>query len=174
MYSNYLEKCEIKVATSRDTSRIIKMLKQVAGWLQDNDIKQWGFLLEGGDDVEIEQAISNRETYIVLSDDDIIATFTLLSKQSDWDKHIWGDDSTSSSLYLHRLALVPSFMKKGLGNSILIWIQNNNGSVSDYIKLDCIADNKKLNDFYNKNNFELIGFNDGHNKYQKRLRRPDQ
>ncbi|WP_257967959.1 hypothetical protein [Peribacillus deserti] len=60
--------------------------------MKDNDINQWRFLLDGGDDDEIEQAINNQETYIVLKDKHIVATFTLLSKQSEWDRNLWGSD----------------------------------------------------------------------------------
>lgn len=170
MCSNNIEGLEFKVATGRDISRIIEMLKKLAVWMKDNEINQWRFLLEGGDDDEIEQAINNQETYIVLKDGQLVATFTLLSTQSEWDKHIWGEELNSSSLYLHRLAVIPSYMKKELGSSILSWIQNNMNGHQDYIKLDCVSDNPKLNAFYKGNNFELIGLKDDHNKYQKRIR----
>ncbi|QUG41952.1 GNAT family N-acetyltransferase [Psychrobacillus sp. INOP01] len=161
---------KIKIATKDDSSVIIKMLKQIAQWMKDSEINQWKFLLDGGDDEEIEQAISNQETYIVLKDKDIVATFTLLSKQSEWDRDIWGSDISSKSLYLHRLAIVPTYMKKGIGKSILTWIQDN-VSDKEYLKLDCVADNIKLNNFYMNNNFELVGLADGHSKYQKSIKK---
>jgi GNAT superfamily N-acetyltransferase len=161
---------EIKIATKHDSIAVIKMLKQIAQWLKDNDINQWGFLLEGGDDQEIEQAINNQETYIVLKDKDIVATFTLLSKQSEWDRHIWGSDTSTEALYLHRLAIIPPYMKKGLGKRILTWIQDNL-SDKEYLKLDCVTDNMKLNNFYKCNDFELIGVTDGHSKYQKSIKK---
>lgn len=40
MYSSYFEHCEIKIATSRDTTRIMDMLKQIAMWLRDSEINQ--------------------------------------------------------------------------------------------------------------------------------------
>jgi len=156
----------IKMATDEDSRKIIDMLKQVALWLKEHDINQWRFLLEGGDDAEIEQAISNQETYMILKDDHLVATFTLLSKPSEWDQHIWGDDVSANSLYLHRLAVIPTYMKIGLGSMILAWIQNNVRD-KDFIKLDCVADNRKLNTFYKNNNFEFVGVTDGHSKYQK-------
>ncbi|MBY0099698.1 GNAT family N-acetyltransferase [Mesobacillus maritimus] len=156
----------IKMATDDDSTKIITMLKQVALWLKEHDINQWMFLLEGGDDEEIEQAISNQETYMVLKDHHLVATFTLLSKPSDWDQHIWGDDVSANSLYLHRLAVKPTYMKKGLGSRILAWIQNNVRD-KNYLKLDCVGDNKKLNSFYKNNKFEFVGVTDGHSKYQK-------
>ena len=167
---DYGEGFEIKIAINQDSSAIIKMLKQIAQWMKDNDINQWRFLLDGGDDKEIEQAIMNQETYIVLKDKDIVATFTLLSKQSEWDRHIWGSDISTKSLYLHRLAIVPTYMKKGLGKSILTWIIEN-ASDKEYLKLDCVTNNIKLNNFYKSNDFELIGVTDGHSKYQKSIKK---
>ncbi|WP_407272723.1 GNAT family N-acetyltransferase [Radiobacillus sp. PE A8.2] len=163
---DHLKGFNIRIATNEDSSEIIKMLKQIALWMKDNEINQWAFLLDGGDDEEIEKAISNRETYIVMKDINIVATFTLLSEQSDWDRHIWGEDLSSQSLYLHRLAIIPTYMKCGMGKSILDWIQNNEGD-KECVKLDCVADNTKLNNFYKHNKFELVGISDGHSKYQK-------
>jgi GNAT superfamily N-acetyltransferase len=167
---NYGEGFEIKIATNHDSSAIIKLLKQIAQWMKDNDINQWRFLLDGGEDEEIEQAIINQETYIVLKGKDIVATFTLLSKQSEWDRHIWGSDNSSKSLYLHRLAIIPTYMKKGIGKNILTWIQDN-ASDKEYLKLDCVTDNIKLNNFYKCNDFELIGVTDGHCRYQKSIKK---
>lgn len=156
----------LRVATSEDFSHIIHLLKQVAQWMKDKGINQWRFLLDGGDDEEIKQAIIDGQTYIVLKGSEIAATFTLLSNQSDWDRHIWGEDASSKSLYLHRLAINPAYMKKGLGAGILDWIQSTATNV-EYLKLDCVADNDKLNNFYKNNDFELVGITDGHCKYQK-------
>lgn len=159
---------EIKIAVIEDSSAIIKILKQLAQWMKENDINQWRYLLDGGDDEEIKQAIINHETYIVLKDKDIIATFSLSSKQSEWDRQLWGSDTKLSSLYLHRLAIIPAYMKKGIGKSILMWIQEN-VSDKELLKLDCVADNVKLNIFYKSNGFKFIGETDGHSKYQKRI-----
>lgn len=165
----YVEGYKIKKATTEDVNVIINMLKQIAQWMKDKDINQWKFLLDGGDDEEIEQAILNNETYIVLKDRDIVATFTLLAEQSEWDREIWGIDISSKSLYLHRLAIYPAYMGKGIGKSVLTWIENNVQD-KDYIKLDCVANNPKLNNFYRTNNFELVGLVAGHSKYQKSIR----
>ncbi|MFJ7726315.1 GNAT family N-acetyltransferase [Neobacillus sp. NPDC097160] len=170
VYFEGLKGFNIQIATKDDSSKVIKMLKRIALWMKDNEINQWRFLLDGGDDEEIEQAITNRETYIVLKDNDIVATFTLLSKQSEWDRYIWGEDNTSKTLYLHRLAIIPRYIKKGIGKSILAWIQNNVSDI-EYLRLDCVADNIKLNNFYKNNEFELVDLTDGHSKFQKSIRR---
>lgn len=54
----------------------------------------------------------------------MVATFTLLLEQNEWDRHLWGDDSSSKSVYLHRLAVSFQNMKRGMGKSILDRVQN--------------------------------------------------
>nr|WP_144924694.1 GNAT family N-acetyltransferase [Paenibacillus bovis] len=164
MSFDHLEGYQINLATKKDTSNLIKMLKQIAQWMKDNDIDQWRYLLDGGDDEEIEQAVCNQETYIVLKDYEMVATFTLASKQTEWDRAIWGKDNSSKLLYLHRLAIIPTYMNKGIGRGILSWIQNNRDQ--EYLRLDCVAENIKLNNFYKDNRFDLVGITDGHSKYQ--------
>lgn len=159
----------VKKATVLESDKVIILLKDIAQWMRDKGIQQWGYLLEGGDDEEIHQAIVDQQTYIVLVNSEIIATFTLSPDQSDWDRHIFGDDRTNDSLYLHRLAVKPEYMNLGVGESLLNWIQENHHSNKKYIKLDCVAGNLKLNQFYRRNGFEYVGETDNHSKYQKAL-----
>ncbi|MFP7296844.1 GNAT family N-acetyltransferase [Neobacillus niacini] len=159
----------VRRAVNEDSCKIIKLLKQAAQWIKGKEINQWRFLLEGNQDEEIKQDILNDKTYMVLNGNEIVATFTLLSEQSEWDRDLWGDENSSKSVYLHRLAVNPSYMKKGIGKSILDWVQNNI-SGTEYLKLDCVAENSKLNNFYKNNGFKLVGLTDGHNKYQKLIK----
>ncbi|WP_286228759.1 GNAT family N-acetyltransferase [Neobacillus mesonae] len=160
---------QIRLAASDDRNRIIHLLKQLAQWMKDNEINQWQFLLDGGDDEEIVQAIDNNATYVVMNDDDLAATFTISTKQSDWDRELWGEDPSSNSLYLHRLGINLKYMKKGIGKSILTWIESSYQGEVKYVKLDCVADNIKLNNFYKNCGYEFVGVTDSFNKYQKKL-----
>ena len=160
---------DIKLASNEDTTIIITLLKEVAQWLKDKDIDQWGYLLNGGDDDEIKDAISNGDTYLVLKEDIVIGTFTISSQQSDWDIHIFGEDLLQNSLYLHRLAITPTNMGLGIARKILHDMPCFITNEKEYIKLDCVANNAKLNNFYKSNDFEYIGITDGHSKYQKKL-----
>jgi GNAT superfamily N-acetyltransferase len=162
---------EVERASSLKGEQVIRLLKEVAQWLKNNEINQWGYLLQGGDDMEILKAIENKETFIVIENGEMVGTFTLSSKQSEWDKHIFGVEDSSDSLYLHRLAVSPKFMGKGIGKSMLKWIEENHQSEKTYLKLDCVADNQRLNQFYRENGFTYIGETDNHSKYQKDLLR---
>lgn len=62
-------------------------------------------------------------------------------------------------------------MKNGIGKNILIWIQENTKSDKEYLKLDCIVNNIKLNNFYKNNGFEHFGITDGHSKFQKNIKK---
>jgi GNAT superfamily N-acetyltransferase len=164
-----LEAASVRLAVKEDGIMIIEMLKNVAKWMQENQINQWQYLLSGGDDEEILEAINHKETFIVLNDEELIATFTLSGRQSEWDRHIFGEDLERDSLYLHRLAVLPVHMRKGLGKEILKWIEENISTDKTYLKLDCVADNSKLNQFYSENGFHYLGETDQHSKYQKKL-----
>ena len=43
---------EVSVATSKETNQILDLLKDVAKWLREKGIAQWGFLADGGEDEE--------------------------------------------------------------------------------------------------------------------------
>ncbi|HBZ79301.1 GNAT family N-acetyltransferase [Brevibacillus sp. FSL K6-0770] len=157
----------IQLATPHDTLAVISLLKQVAQWLKESGIRQWAFLLEGGDDEEIAQAIVDQHTYLVRKGPELIGTFTVAASQTEWDRHIWGEDASENSLYLHRLALRPATMRKGLGADLLTWITQHAASEQKNLRLDCVADNPQLNQFYQRNGFHLLGTTDGHHKWQK-------
>ncbi|MGV3464374.1 MAG: GNAT family N-acetyltransferase [Heyndrickxia sp.] len=160
----------IKLASDTDSNQIITLLKEIAQWLKENQIDQWRYLLEGGDDEEIRQAISNQLTYKVLEGNNLIGTFTLSPTQSEWDIHIFGEERVPDSLYLHRLAVAPEYMGKGIGKNIMQWILENVQIDKAYLKLDCVANNMKLFQFYQNNGFDYVGETDSHSKYQKRIR----
>ncbi|GIN87232.1 N-acetyltransferase [Heyndrickxia sporothermodurans] len=159
---------QIRLATMEEGSQIIDLLKETATWIQEQGINQWGYLLDGGEDTEILRCIGENCTYVVNIDNELIATFTLYHEQNDWDKYIWGE-ILADSMYLHKLAVKPSYMKYGLGKEIIQWIVENIQGEKKYLKLDCVGDNKKLNQFYINNGFEFLGISKEHSKYQKLL-----
>lgn len=160
---------EFSVATSSESDQIISLLKDVAEWLKEQKVNQWGFLAGGGEDEEIKQAINKRETFIVKRDGEAVATFTLCHQQSWWDQHTWGKRN-DEAIYLHRLAVRRSQIGSGLGRLALQWLETdlkNQGKRT--LRLDCVGENLKLNNFYVANGFHKVGETDGHSLYQKNL-----
>lgn len=160
---------KVSVATSRESDQIICLLKDVAKWLKEQKVDQWGFLAGGGEDEEIKQAINKGETFIVNRDGEAVATFTLCQQQSWWDQHTWGKLS-DEAIYLHRLAVRPSEIGSGLGKIVLQWLETDlKDQGKSTLRLDCVRDNFKLNNFYLSNGFNKVGETDGHSLYQKSL-----
>jgi len=162
-------KCQVSITTSDEADQIIYLLKDVAHWLKENEIGQWGFLAEGGDDEEIKQAIQNQETYSVKRGGEIVATYTLYKEQTGWDRHLWGD-LKDEAIYLHRLALTRSEIGSGLGKGLMRWIEKyTKGEGIHTLRLDCVENNTKLNSFYENSGFEKQGANHAFSLYQKDL-----
>ena len=159
---------QIRLAQKTELNEIIQLLKDSARWLQINEIDQWSYLLSGGEDDEIELAILKNETYVVEYDNRIIGTFTISSNQSKWDLEIWGKKE-DRSLYLHRLAVRNEFKGNGLGYKMIRWIEEKFSDQFTYLRLDCVANNQKLNKFYEAYGFTFFGSIDEFNKYEKRL-----
>ncbi|ESU32953.1 hypothetical protein G3A_07880 [Bacillus sp. 17376] len=70
---------------------------------------------------------------------------------------------------MHRLAVLPVHIGKGFGKELLNWIEKSFSTDKTYLKLDCVADNSKLNQFYLANGFHYLGETDRHSKYGKKL-----
>jgi len=160
---------QIKNASMEDSECILQLLREVARWIKEKGINQWGYLLSGGEDEEILKDIVNKKTYIVFKDEQVIATFNVSAEQNEWDKEIWGEDYSTHSLYVHRLGVHPNYMKHGIGAYILNWIEEHFKNKYEYIKLDCVADNDKLNHFYQRHGYDLVETVDEYNKYQKKI-----
>jgi GNAT superfamily N-acetyltransferase len=160
---------EVSVAASIEGDQIIGLLKDVAKWLKEKRVDQWGFLAGGGEDDEIRQAINDKKTYIVKKDGEIVATFTLYETQSSWDKYTWGH-LNDGAVYLHRLALTRSKIGSSLGKEVLQWLETYlKQEGKNTLRLDCVESNRKLNEFYRMNGFEKVGTFDGHATFQKNV-----
>ncbi len=152
-----------------DADAIIFLLKDVAKWLHENDVDQWGYLASGGEDEEIKEAIQKNETYMVKRDKDLIGTFTLYESQSPWDIHTWGKRE-DEAVYLHRLAVKRSEIGNGIGGELVAWIEKFLSEKGKrMLRLDCVESNEKLNQFYEKQGFIKQGVSDEHTLFEKRL-----
>ncbi|KAA0546912.1 GNAT family N-acetyltransferase [Bacillus sp. BGMRC 2118] len=160
---------KIRQAIQAESESIIHLLKECAKWIKEKEINQWQYLLEGGEDGEIRDAIERGETYILLHENEIRGTFTISDCQNEWDEHIFGPDIENNSLYIHRLAIHPALIGQRMGPILLEWIQKTFNQEKEWLKLDCVASNMKLVTFYCDNGFEHIGETDGHMKFRKRF-----
>ena len=159
---------KFRLARNTEVKRVTQLLKDAAAWLKSEGINQWSYLLSGGEDDEIERAILKEETYVAEYEGKLLGTFTISPVQSEWDFDLWGQVE-GDSLYLHRLAVHMEYRGLGMGKEMIRWIERQFAGQYTYLRLDCVANNRKLNQFYLDNEFLFVGSIDEFNKYEKRL-----
>lgn len=165
-------------ANPEDEKTIIELILQTARWLNSMGSTQWGGLLHGQDDHNLAGAIARGEVFIFrkAGEKELAGSVILQQSPSEWDKRLWGEEATNKgiSIYLHRLVVNRHYSGKGFGSEIMSWTENGiRFAGKDRIRLDCIANNEKLNRFYKKCDYSYIGETDGFSIYEKLLSDPN-
>ncbi|GIP19888.1 GNAT family N-acetyltransferase [Paenibacillus sp. J22TS3] len=143
---------DIHLAEREDADLICQMLIEAAEWMISQGIYQW--TPEQFTKEEILSYFEYREIYIVYAQTQPAAMFTL--QQSDPD--YWGMRNSRGYNYLHRLTVRRAYSSGGLGARIVEWASNRtreNGGKG--LRLDCLAQNLKLNSFYQRLGFRYMG-----------------
>lgn len=151
-----IENNEVSLATLEDAGDILELLRKVSDWLHEIGEQQWETIRNQVDDGLIRKDVAKGNTYIIHRDHQVVATFSLIPEQSDWDIWLWGE-KTDAAVYLHKLAVHPQMIGNGFGNEILSWIEQDllkNGK--NLLRLDCISTNDNLNNFYAKNGYRKL------------------
>ena len=141
---NQYENLIIRKATKEEIDDCMKIIKEKSKWLKSKGINQWTSFFTR-DNSYLMEKVENEILYIVKIENDICATFVLQEN----DKY-WEDDK--NALYIHHLAVKNGY--KGLGKYIIEKIKLiAQNAKKEYVRLDNVADNKKLNEYY-----DSIGF----------------
>lgn len=164
----------IQQAKPEQTEAIQQLLVDTAKWFKEKGSTQWNGLLEGIDSHNTPEAIKRGDVYVVQAQDNetLLGMVMLLQKPSEWDQDLWQIDEPEEdkSVYLHRLAVNRRIAtNKGLGHAILKWCQANyQFGTHENLRLDCVADNTFLNQFYTNNGFQYKGQHEGYSLYEYR------
>lgn len=159
-------------AEEKHFASLMELFLETASWLQSKGLSQWRHFLDGYGRDDVMQSIKNETAYIIAKDDVLAGTVTISTSPDDWDKHIWKQSTITDSVFIHRLVVKRTFSGQGLGRDILRWMERELifPAGKKQIKLDCVANNKTLNEFYVHNGYAYMGSTeDGHSKYQKDL-----
>ena len=142
---------ELEQANINDIDVILELYSERMQWFKDNNIKQWTRYLSNHPKSEFEEAISNKNYYIVKDSGKIIAGFELSTNSKDWK------DSITLAYYISKIVTKVGY--KNIGDFIFKEckeIAKRDGK--KYLRLDCIKSNEKLNNIYEKHNFKLIRY----------------
>ncbi len=150
------ESIEITVQrASRDESQyILDLWKGSAMWLKSIGINQWE-----PDYFKIEQVIDlfdkGFEVFVAKLNDEYVGTLYIC-----WsDPELWEELDHIESGYIHRFAVHRNYKGLGIGEQLIIWAEDfirDNGKKK--IRLDCMAENMRLNQYYKDNGYRHIRF----------------
>jgi hypothetical protein len=161
---------EAHLATAEEADDIMNLLLDTALWLQSKGSTQWQQLLEGHDSHDTKNAIRRGEVLAFKSKGRLAAIIILMQTPSPWDLELWGDQDSqlNDAVYLHRLAINREFANKGLGLAILEFVhQSMNFSNKTLLRLDCVANNEKLDKLYLSAGYTFKGRTGNYHKYEK-------
>lgn len=148
---NILKKQDLKLkkAELNELDKILAVYQERMKWFKEKEINQWSKYFEHHPKSEFAEVIIKGDYYILEKNNEIIAGFELST-----DSKYWNDDKTKA-FYLYKL--VTKVGTKKVGN-IIIDICKEFAKVNnkEYLRLDCLNRNKKLNDIYENHGFKLV------------------
>ncbi|WP_430534586.1 GNAT family N-acetyltransferase [Listeria rocourtiae] len=160
----------VQEASVSDEGTLQQLMTDTASWLKSRGSMQWSDILEGKDVHELKTRIRDGEVFLVRKTHHIAAAFILRKTASDWDERLWRDHGYQTpARYLHRLMIARDFAGQNLSKDILDWASVESLQTGyPYLRLDCIADNEKLNTLYQNAGFVKKAIVDGFCIYEKR------
>lgn len=158
----------VRRASFEDAPTILNLWQGSARWLLNKGIKQWDpeeFTLE-----HVFAFMNNgSHVYVAVVNDIPVGTYVIT-----WsDPVIWKELDNNESGYIHRFAVNREFPGNHIGKYLLETAEQQIRAMGKtYIRLDCMADNSRLNQYYRDNGYEFIRRNDwdrwSANLYQKK------
>jgi ribosomal protein S18 acetylase RimI-like enzyme len=141
----------LRQARPADLDTVVSMLEEAARWMVRRGIEGWtpdGFSRE-----RIAVLIERGEMYLAVLAGRPAGTFAL-----QWsDRETWGDVPDDAG-YIHGLAIRREFAGTGLGREMLVRAEQMvSRSEREYLRLDCVADNEALNEYYRRAGFAYRG-----------------
>ncbi|HMB94948.1 MAG TPA: GNAT family N-acetyltransferase [Tepidisphaeraceae bacterium] len=147
----------LRRATIADVDIVHSIMAETARWLQSRGNDMWQWVLSDDGKSTVRNRIESHETYII-SDQQAqpIATFAIQFS----DPNIWGErgKDDGKSAYIHGLAVRRCVGGRGLGYELLnIASQMLAERGKTLLRLDCMAENEPLCDYYRKAGFTEVG-----------------
>jgi GNAT superfamily N-acetyltransferase len=145
------DELEVREAGLVHLDAVLSVLEDAALWMGRKEIEGWtpaSFSRR-----RIEDLIERGEIYVALLAARVVGTFAL-----QWsDEETWGTVPDDAG-YVHGLAVRRELAGMGVGRELLGWTENRvHMSGRKYLRLDCVAANKALNEYYLRAGFGYRG-----------------
>lgn len=145
-------------ANKLDKDKIMEIIKQAKSYFKLNNINQW----QNGypNEAVVLKDIENKESYLLLEEDDIVATAVISLREEPTYNEIFDGSWLSKDKYLviHRFAVRNDLKGKGIANNMIklaekLALENNINS----IKIDTHEENLSMKRVLEKNGFTYCG-----------------
>ena len=137
-------------ARSDDLARYLDLLEGVADWLELRGIRQWprGTFRRSAEFYA--QSITQEEVQLAFIADQLVGTLRVLLREPI----VWPEIVEADAIYVYNLAVKRAWAELGLGGRMLDWACIRAASLGRrYVRLDCLANNDFLCDYYTRTGF---------------------
>lgn len=149
---------ELKQAINGEEQTVLSILKETAKWLEEIGSDQWSDILKGQDNHGLTNAIKKGEVFFFYNNNQLVGMVAAWRTPTLWDKLLWEKYGLNQDVcYLHRIIIRPAYRKNGYGKELLNALKAKFKEEVSELRLDCLASNDKLVQFYRRNKFENIG-----------------
>lgn len=146
------ENLQFGPAKPGDIDTVLGILDRATSWVLDNKLPTpWvpGKFSRS----TFQEQILKGEVYLATANTVPVGTFVL-----QWsDPTFWGKRPSDAG-YLHKFAVEPEHYGKGIGQTMLRWaMERTRQAGKKYLRLNCVAEDKGIRDYYEKAGFEYRG-----------------
>ncbi len=144
----------VRKASSAEKAVVLGIKQDAARWLEAKGIHQWaGILMAQGEDF-VHKPVQEGESYLLFQGDHPIGTITIT-----WEDSVsWGEKGKDGKAgYLHGMAVLRKYAGKEIGKQLLDWAMGVIRAKGKTVRLDCMAENPRINRYYRDMAFESKG-----------------
>lgn len=145
-----------KLAVLEDLENLFLLTNSCASYLRAQGIFQWNENYPSK--AVLLNDINLKQIFKIEFNNEIIGCIVLSSKMDNEYKKVKWLTKNHKNLYIHRLAVLPKYQKRGYGKLLMDFAENfavNNKYVS--IRLDTFSKNKHNLVFYKNRNYTMLG-----------------
>ena len=143
---------DIKKVVPETEAALTRVLQAAARTLEERGEPLWP--LETLESPALRAAYPEAERYVGFQGGEAVAGMMVLTD----DPLFWPNVRAGESLFLHKLAVVPTLQGSGVASEMLRFAKNKTRALGKrYLRLDCAAERPKLCAFYERRGFRWMG-----------------
>lgn len=152
----------IRLATKRDAKHIAHLIEQRAVALNETGSDQWTEYLELDLLERVQTDIATGSVYVYEQHGFVLASIALLPPD-EWDHNLWEDGERGQ--YIHRIVVSEQLKGRGVGQQLMQHVLRE-ADGDEPVRLDCVADNEFLNEYYPRFGFVYVDSRNGYNTFE--------